>query len=334
MSQRLSLMFLGVLWMSCVSTPHISDSAGKPPSVSDSGVSLPVLFNDDLVLVQPTTREGRTLTFFTATGGSLFIQPDTATQLELPRISKPLNAEVTLDWVRLPDFQTGAWIPTPSGGDGLLPVVPIALEAGTFGDGVLGAPWFAGRVWTFDYPGGKLWLRAPGDLPRVEERHRVALGVRSDSTGQRAPPIPRIQIRVDGEVLDLSLDTGAVMWLSESARKALADERSTGRAASLISLSTYERWHQRHPDWRIIEEGDANLPGAFLIEVPRIELAGHEVGPVWFTTRPDAAFREFSSQSMDKPVEGALGGNALKFFRVTVDYIQAVAVFERAAHKG
>ncbi|AGC46760.1 hypothetical protein MYSTI_05482 [Myxococcus stipitatus DSM 14675] len=330
MPRRRSLMLLGVLWMSCVSTPHISAPAGKPSSQpSGGGVSLPVLFNDNLFIVQPTTREGMTLALFTATGGGLFIQQESATQLGLERTSKDLTGAGATDWVRLPDFQPGAWIPAPEMGEGLLPVAPMPIQEGTFGDGVLGSPWFSGRVWTFDYPGEKLWLRAAGDLPVVEARHRVSLGFRSAYARDAAPQHPRIQVRVDGEVLDLVLDTGSVVWLSESARKALADERTTGRAASVISHSLYERWHQRHPDWRVIEEGDANVPGAVLIEVPRIELAGHEVGPVWFATRHDETFTQYSELFMDKPVAGALGGNALKFFRVTLDYVQAVAVFER-----
>jgi hypothetical protein len=65
-----------------------------------------------------------------------------------------------------------------------------------------------------------------------------------------------------------------------------------------------------------------------MIEVPRVVIAGRAVGPVWFTRRADKNFHQFMSQWMDKRVDGALGGNALSFFRVTVDYPSAVAVFE------
>ena len=59
-------------------------------------------------------------------------------------------------------------------------------------------------------------------------------------------------------------------------------------------------------------------------------MAGYTVGPVWFTRRPDPSFHQFMSQYMDKQVEGALGGSALKFFRVTVDYPNAVAALRAA----
>lgn len=70
-----------------------------------------------------------------------------------------------------------------------------------------------------------------------------------------------------------------------------------------------------------------------MIEVPEISVAGYTVGPVWFTRRPDKNFHEYMSQWMDKRVEGALGGNALYHFRITIDYPRAVAVFEKANAK-
>ena len=66
-----------------------------------------------------------------------------------------------------------------------------------------------------------------------------------------------------------------------------------------------------------------------MIEVPNVTVAGYTIGPVWFTRRPDKNFHEFMSKFMDRKVEGALGGSALRYFRVTVDYRNAVAIFER-----
>ena len=66
-----------------------------------------------------------------------------------------------------------------------------------------------------------------------------------------------------------------------------------------------------------------------MIEVPKIEVAGFEVGPVWFSARPDRAY-EWMSGMMEKSIVGALGGSGLRYFRITIDYPNAVAVFERA----
>ena len=71
-------------------------------------------------------------------------------------------------------------------------------------------------------------------------------------------------------------------------------------------------------------EDDFAVP---MIEVPEVVIAGHKVGPVWFTYRPNPNFHEYMSSFTDKQVEGALGGNALRHFRITVDYPNAKAYF-------
>src|SRR5207302_7857511 len=159
--------------------------------------------------------------------------------------------------------------------------------------------------------------------------HRVRLGFQTEG-GQRATNYPRIQVVIDGETLDLLLDTGATVTLSKRALAALGDGRPAIRATSFIAKSVFQRWRKHHRDWRVIEGADAAVQGAPapMIEVPTVKVAGWEVGPVWFTVRADDNFHKWMSQWMDKRIEGALGGSALHFFRVTVDYPNAVAVFE------
>jgi hypothetical protein len=81
-------------------------------------------------------------------------------------------------------------------------------------------------------------------------------------------------------------------------------------------------------EWRVIEGGDTLLDEA-MIEARGVSIAGREIGNVWFTRRTDQNF-EWMSGFMDRAVDGAIGGNALRFFRVSVDYPGAVAVFEFA----
>ena len=99
---------------------------------------------------------------------------------------------------------------------------------------------------------------------------------------------------------------------------------------SYITTGVLERWHRAHPDWRVVTDGD-DLFGPKhtmrLIEVPKLEIAGWTVGPVWFTERPDRNFREVMSSYMDKQVEGAVGGNVFGHFAMTIDYPHATAYF-------
>jgi hypothetical protein len=71
-----------------------------------------------------------------------------------------------------------------------------------------------------------------------------------------------------------------------------------------------------------------------MILVPVVSVTGFSVGPVWFTERPDTNFRKFMSQWMDRRVEGAVGGNVFRFFRLTVDYPAALAYFARIRNPG
>jgi hypothetical protein len=183
-------------------------------------------------------------------------------------------------------------------------------------------------VWTFDYPGRALWLRAPGDLPAVAPEHRAALGFRVNRSGARTMHFPRIRVSVDGDSLDLLFDTGATTMLTDSALSAIGDAGPVIRGTSFITRSVADRWRAAHPGWRVIERAEQRS-GAMMIEVPVVEVGGYRVGPVWFTARPDANFHQYMSQWMDRRVDGALGGSALRFLRVTVDYPHAVALFEK-----
>ena len=79
----------------------------------------------------------------------------------------------------------------------------------------------------------------------------------------------------------------------------------------------------------MIEHADSTLDMP-MIEVPIVSIAGKRVRPVWFTMRPDRNLHELMSQWMDVRVDAALGGSALRRFRVTVDHPRALARFERS----
>ena len=193
---------------------------------------------------------------------------------------------------------------------------------------MLGQAWFADRVWTFDYPRRQLLLRADGDLPSADAAHQVSLGFKINAAGKHGANYPRITVQIAGAPVDLLFDTGASTQLSAAALAVVKDDRPAIRAASFIAESIFAQWHTGHPDWRTVERGEAGT-GLAMIEVPAVLVAGYTVGPVWFTARPDAAIHDTMSGNTDKRVDGALGGNALHDFRVTLDYPRAIAVFER-----
>ncbi|MEW6733116.1 MAG: hypothetical protein AB1489_17450 [Acidobacteriota bacterium] len=324
--RRLSLCaILVVIALHIICLPVLAQSPGKP-------LVLPTKYDEHRFYAQPITMDGTKLNFFTDSGGGLFIYNDVAEHLRLLTVNISGEGQEAFYVASLPAFKVEATIPAPLSREGRIPIwTPSADERKFFeeiNDGMLGQEWFGGRVWTFDYPRRRLLLRAKGDIPRQKAQHRVVLGFKTDANGQRALNFPRIQALIDGEVLDLLFDTGATTFLTDTALASLRDRGAAERATSFITASTFEKWRKRHPNWRIIEQAEKTT-GEAMIEVPSVTVAGYRVGPVWFTRRADKNFHEFMSQFMDKRVEGALGGNALRYFRVTVDYPNAIAVFER-----
>ena len=280
-------------------------------------VKLPTRYAGDRFYVEPVSTTGVKLDLLTDTGGGLMLSSAAAERCGMrPRklFGMPL--------ARLPAFQKDAWIPEPTGAEKWM------LVSGSVGsDGMLGQRWFAGGVWTFDYPAQALVLRAASFTPSPEMRqHAAPLGFHTATLGYRDHNHPRIVVTVAGAPVEALFDTGATVWLSPEAMKVMRTEGDAERGTCFVTASQFEQWHRSHPEWRVIEHG-CTKTGAALIEVPEVEVAGLKAGPVWFTERQDGNYA-YMSQFTDKPIAAAIGGNFLKHFRVTVDYLAATAYFE------
>jgi hypothetical protein len=283
--------------------------------VADHDVTLPVRYAEGLIYAEPVTVRGEKLSFLTDTGGGLFVTRGCAQRCGMVPAPLPGTSRA-----RLPAFRPDAWIPEPTGGEKWL-----ALVDGE-GDGMLGQRWFAGGVWTFDYPARKLILcRTPFTPTEAMARHAVPLWFRS-AWGLRTANHPRFVVTVAGQAVDALLDTGATVWLSPEAFKVLGDKRPAERATSFVSADLFQSWRQAHPGWRVIEKG-CEKTGEAMIEVPAVDVAGLSAGPVWFTRRANENYTWMSSFT-DRPIAASVGGNFLGHFRVTLNYPLATAYFE------
>jgi hypothetical protein len=292
-------------------------------------IELPARLVAGRFYVYPVTQRGDTLTLFTDTGGGLWLASDAVARLGLATQVAGVQEKDTIRTVLLPQFRDGRGIPEPLGRDDHRLFVLRASPTQDFGvgwSGMLGQDWFFGRVWTFDYLRGKLLVHRSSATVLRDAAHTVPVVFRQND-GKAANGFARIRIAVDGDSLDMLFDTGATARVPDSVAATLGGPPGE-RATSFITTEVFDRWRTRHPDWRVVANADA-LPGMAAIEVPRLSVAGFEVGPVWFTQRPDRSFHTYMAQWMDKPTDGALGGSALQYFRVTVDYPNAMAVFER-----
>ena len=287
---------------------------------------LPVRYSGHRYFVTPVLETGDTLELYTDTGGGAnMLWQGTAERLGLDG-EWLRQGDDSMKIVAFPPMRAGAAIPLPAAPP---PVGErfLVVDSKDFpeGDGFLSRSWFADRVWLFNYPAQTL-AQVEGPAPSLAPEHRSPLAFQTDSAGRRTTHFPRITAVVDGDTLDLLFDTGATTTLSDSALAALGDGGPARRATSFITRTVFERWQAAHPDWRVIKGADA-IGNAPMIEVPRVTIAGHEVGPVWFTGRADQAFQEYMAQWMDRPIDGALGGSALRYFRVLVNYPEGYAEF-------
>ncbi len=297
---------------------------------------IPTVYEAGHFYAVPTTGAGGTLRLIVDTGGGgkagmYWLSRSTAHRLQL-RPGHCTYDGHDLPVVGLPHFRKGFGLPPPLGPCANVLVVDDAAAHGT--EGQLGAPYLAGRIWTFDYPGQRLLLENADWHADGGTSHVATLGFQRNARSGQWNAYPRIVVRVDGQPLDMLLDTGA------TAHPTAAGERASGTptvdgtgVTSYITTSQLERWHQAHPQWRVVAEGDDLAAPRFmarLIEVPKVEIAGWAVGPVWFTERPDLAFHGMMASMMDKAPEGAIGGNVVSHFVMTIDYPARTAYFRCA----
>jgi hypothetical protein len=304
----------------------------EPATASMQREPLPSEFRHDRVFVVPEIK-GRRIAFYTDTGGGWnAIRRGLVEPLGLTIESVEADGS-SMDMTAFPGFDTGSGIPdAPRYMRGRLSVADDD-QLKHWGDGFLGGRWFADRVWEFDYPRRRLHLLTSWTPPK-KSSHRLSLGFHTDANGARTMHFPSMRVQVDGEDLDMLLDTGATATLSDSAAPTFGLEPGTAIGTSFIIHSVFVRWTERHPDWRVLDAADAIGGNRMrMIEVPEIVIAGHRVGPVWFAERPDNAFRKYMASMMDRPTSGAIGGSAFRYLRMIVDYPGAAAYFYRDAAK-
>lgn len=302
---------------------HLALLAADP-----AGEVLPTSFEAGRVYVLPQTQNGTKLKLFTDSGGATFLLADTAARLQLQTQALPKDYGDDAKAVRLPAFKRGAGIPVPGELDGRIQIAPHSDTHFDVGDGILGEAWFGGRIWTWDYPKQSLTMEGPAWKP-AKDALKATLGFPVDEKGVRAANFARITVRIDGKPVDLLLDTGATTTLTAAALASIGDKLPATRAASFVADSQFQTWRKAHPEWRVIENAQvgSKTPVA-IIEVPEVEIAGARIGPVWFNWRSDRAFHDYMSKMMDKQVEGAIGGNALRHFAMTIDYPGAAVYFD------
>lgn len=323
----------------------LATAAAPTPVADDGATEIPADFVEHRIIAHPRTHDGEVLNLWVDTGGGggpgMYLLTDAAAERLGLQTRRSQSGAESLLVAAPPRFAPGAALPASGSGQATALVIPDAAfntaHDGQRYDGMLGAGYLAGdfetprNIWTFDYPGGRLVLQS-SKWRAAPDAHATPLHFPTDAQGRRGSGFPRIVVEIDGQPLSLLLDTGATGFPTPASNTAQGGTPSV-RATSFITSARLERWHREHPQWRLVEDADRMRIGGKAmraIEVPSIAIAGWTTGLVWFTERPDKNFHEFMSSMMDARVDGALGGNALAPFVMTVDYGRAQGWFECA----
>ncbi|WP_132142598.1 hypothetical protein [Luteibacter rhizovicinus] len=302
-------------------------------------VLMPTVYEAGHFYAVPKMPDGKNLRLIVDTGGGggsgfYVIEGKAAQRLKLPVTSCAIGDEHA-DVVGPIPFVSGKGLPVVPG----TPCGAVALVTNGGGsidgeDGQLGAGYLPRYTWTFDYLRQQLWLEPTNWRPAaVRNSHKADLGLLRNAQGRIATGMARITLLVDGHPLQMLLDTGATAKPTKAGAEASGTPtiRGTG-VTSYVITSVFDSWRRLHPDWRVVIDGD-ELAGKFtarLIEVPKVQIAGWTIGPVWFTERPDAAFSTADghmSSYTDEPVQGAVGANVFMHFAMTLDYSSGKAWF-------
>ncbi len=170
----------------------------------------------------------------------------------------------------------------------------------------------------FDYPKLQLTLAEPGILkPR---------GVRAPASVHTENGIVQIDAVVNGENLSFAMDNGAAYsFVSQEVLERISRRnpdlpRITGTVGCANMWGWWPPDEQTLPVIRLPEIlwGPVSLSNIGIVGVPELSPNGPSLG-AWY------------SQKTARPVQGFLGPNAFKAFRVEIDYANNAVYFEKSA---
>lgn len=257
-----------------------------------------------LEFVRPDGTRRKTLAFVDSGSPSLALSRTLAKQLHIEKAS-----DITVRFAGMPlRVPSDTHLETDDG---------ASLFAGMAVEANLPATILEQYDVVFDYGNRTLTLAPPGSRPH--EGTRVPCKV-NPKTG-----LISVRAEIAGQSYALAVDTGsAYTWMDQSVTR---------------------RWADAHPQWMrgTAAVGNANMNGSLpeltgmVMRVPAVDLSGVQiesvgvlgVGPGWNTAMPK--FFDWYSQKTPEAVEGFLGGNVLRAFRMEIDYEKSATYWSRTA---
>lgn len=167
-----------------------------------------------------------------------------------------------------------------------------------------------------DYPHQQLTIADPGSI--------IPRGVKQLAHIHPKTGIVQIDAVIDGDSLSFALDNGASFSFVSDHILAKISGRHPGQPVMTGTLGCANMWGwwpvneqsltvMRFPEFKW---GSESISGISLVSVPRLGVDGPTLG-------------EWYSQKTALPVDGFLGPNVLKSYRIEIDYMNSAVYFEK-----
>ncbi|HEY0382753.1 MAG TPA: hypothetical protein VGC72_11175 [Candidatus Elarobacter sp.] len=195
-------------------------------------------------------------------------------------------------------------------------------------DGTLSLGRFMTQPLTIDFRKKTVAL---GEAPSGGDRVAMTVGA-----GPRPAPglVPQasalVPVTVGGERVLMLLDTGADVAIDTAHRRRF-DDASATRSLPLIAKELFDRLHARHPDWTVLlgaaRMAETKAP-VTLLRVADFTIGTHRGPPTWFAVRADSETYATLTRMFSMRVDGDLGGEAFRTWRITIDVPHEVLIID------
>lgn len=301
----------------------------EPSAKQANRTTIPSHMSDYRFVIELPTESGDTLNFVTDTGGGIYpiLFESAFDQHGYPYTQMDIqgNTMKAVDWDSVRLEQPFAEMPMFDDQLIVLPMPGFMPKS----DGFLGGSFFVkGGVWEFDYISKTISILDTIDWSK-RSTNQLPMKISQDAEGNVTGIHPALDIIIEKDTLEVLFDTGGTFLPSEEGRKYFEPEDLKNYSGSYLSSAKIKELHEQHPEWRFVENGSIFNDGSDMIEVPEVQIGNVISENVWFIERPKTNFMKINGKHMD----GALGGNGMKDFRVIADYRNLVFEFEREGLK-
>ena len=177
-------------------------------AAAQSRALLPTIYEAGHFYATPELANGQKMRLVVDTGGAggsglYALDSRSAERLGLDVTPCALDDQ-QIQTIRSPTFQSDKGLPLSSHTPcGAVAIVRKGFAGEVDGeDGLLGAGYLPGHIWTLDYPTQKLWLE-PRNWQPPADAHRTTLGFPQNAKGDPTSGLARITLIVSGQPLDL-----------------------------------------------------------------------------------------------------------------------------------